>query len=208
MQAVQTIHLRNEFYKDRYRQARLLAILLLVLNIILFSLLSYVYLSPKTAFYFPATNDFRLINVHPLTDPVIDDQQVLQWAGIAVQKAYNVDYIHWKKQLEYASAGFTNSGWDQFVKKFKQSNNLSTILKQHMVTDTTLSGAPELLQKGVLGSKYYAWKIRIPVLVSYISDQQTIKMPLSVTLLVIRQPVASYPDRVAINNFVASTQNS
>ena len=223
MKAAEVVLLRCEFYKDRYKHALIYFIVMLLLNIGMGALVAYTYIKPRGRYYIPATNDFRLLNIHPLSDPVVNDEWVQQWATNAVLSAYNIDYIHWQQEMQVASANFTDDGWNTFLDKFKEysekqntnsrnkfksSNNLSSILKMHMIADTSITGAAQIQAKGLLPSGYYAWKIQVPVLVTYIGNSTTIRMPESVTLLVVRQPVNKYPDRIAINNFIASTQGS
>ena len=208
MKAAEIVLLRCEFYKDRYKRTLIYFIVMLLLNIGMGALVAYTYIKPRGRYYIPATNDFRLLNIHPLSDPVVNDEWVQQWATNAVLSAYNIDYIHWQQEMQVASANFTDDGWNTFLDKFKSSNNLSSILKLLMIADTSITGAAQIQSKGLLPSGYYAWKIQVPVLVTYIGNATTIRMPESVTLLVVRQPVNKYPDRIAINNFIASTQGS
>lgn len=207
MKAVEAVIIRNKFYKDSYKLLRFFVLIVFIVNIVMAAIFSYVYFKPRSANYIAATDAFRLLNLHPMSDPVLSDQFVLQFASDSIQKAYNVDYLHWKRELANASTSFTTPGWNQFISNFKASNNLSTILKFHVVTDTKITGAPQLQQKGLLANGHYAWKVKVPILVQYFGEGQNIKMPMSVVLLLVRQPVSDHPERLAINNFIASTQD-
>ena len=71
-----------------------------------------------------------------------------------------------------------------------------------MVSDVKITKAPVIEQSTVV-SGHYAWKISMSIMVTYTnSSNDTINMPFDVSLIVIRESVENYPDRIAINNFL------
>lgn len=203
-QGLELVVLRNEFYRDNYKRALLALLLVVALNVVLVGLTIRVWLHPPQPQYFPTTADGRIINVHALSDPTVSDDFVLQWTVDAVRKAFSLDYVHWRQQLQNASSSFTPSGWRWFLNSLKSTNNLKTLVDLQMVSNAEVTGAPRILQRTVVGG-HFVWKISMPLLVTYISKGHTINMPMSVTLLVLRMPVQDYPDKIAINNFLART---
>lgn len=200
------ILLRNAFYRDNYRRALLALLLVLIMNCGLAGLIAYEWMHPTPPQYFATTADGRIIMLHPLSDPVLPDDFVLQWAADAVHKAFSLDYVHWREQLQDASNNFTPDGWKWFLDSLKNTNNLKTLTDLQMVSNATVTGAPQVQEKEVIDG-HYAWKITMPLLVTYTSIGHTINMPMQVTLIVVRMPEQSYPQRVAINNFLAQTVN-
>lgn len=199
--ALELIVMRNMFYRDNYRRALFALLLLIVINLGLLMAVIYKIMNPPPPQYFATTADGRMINWHPLNDPVVTDDFVLQWSVNAVEKAFSQDYIHWRQQLQEASNYFTPEGWRYFLQSLKQSNNLDTLTNLKMVSDASVTGAPQILQKAVVDG-VYAWKIQMPILVSYSNLNKTIPMPMKITLIVLRVPVEQSPDRIAINNFL------
>ena len=70
-----------------------------------------------------------------------------------------------------------------------------------MVSDVKITKPPAILQETVVGG-HYAWKINMSIMVTYVGDSNTINMPYEVTIIVVREPVGDYPNKIAINNFL------
>lgn len=205
--ALELVILRNTFYRDNYKRALTALVLIVIINCILAASIFYVVTNPPKPEYFATTDDGRMINWHPLNDPVVTDDFIVQWTTNATRKAFSLDYLHWRQQLEDASKYFTSQGWKYFLQSFKQSNNLETLTNLKMVSDAVVTGAPKILQKAVLDG-VYAWKVQMPILVTYSNMGKSIPMPMTVTLIVMRVPVEQNSDRIAINNFLPVLQDS
>ncbi len=205
--AIKMVMLRNEFYRDNFRRALLALLLMIVINVGLAGGIIYKLSHPPKPQYFATNGDGQIINWHPLTDPVVPDNFVLQWVSNATRRVFNLDYIHWRQQLQDASGAFTPAGWHDFLSALNKSNNLKTLVSLKMVSNATITGAPRVVRKEVVG-KRFAWKIRLPILVTFTNKERSIPMPMIVTLVVVRMPVKSDPDRIAINNFLPVAQKS
>ena len=203
--ALETIVLRNEFYRDNYKSSIIVLLVVLFINVVLFGAIFYKVTHPVPPRYFAATNDGRLISMHPLSDPVKSDDFVLQWASLAARRAFDLDFVHWQEQMTAESSYFTADGWSDFSSSLKKTNNLKTLVELQMVATAEITGAPQIVQKAVIDG-HYAWSIRVPVLVKYISAKKTITQTLMLTLVVVRQSIADYPAGIAINNYIADVQ--
>ncbi len=200
------ILLRNEFYRDNYRRAWVALIMVIAINIILALMVFYKVTFPPTPVYFATTAAGQIIMMHPLTDPVVPDDMLLPWAAGAVQKVFNLDYIHWRAQLDQAQENFTQEGWKWFIASLKSTNNLKTLQALQMVSSAKLTGSPTIMRKGIVDG-HFAWNIKMPLLVTYRGNTHTIQTPMNVTIIVLREPTSYFPNRVAINNFFVQTLN-
>lgn len=198
---LETILLRNAFYRDNYKRAVLVTLLLFAVNCVLLWGIFYKMTHPPKPQYFAATADGRILNTHPLSDPVVTDNFVVQWTAKQVRAAFSQDYLHWREQLQDVSGSFTPDGWRYFLESMKKSNNLNTLVSKKMVANAEITSAPEIVQKAIV-SGHFAWKIKMPILVTYTNGRDTIPLPLDVTVIVLRVPVQDYPQRIAINNFL------
>jgi intracellular multiplication protein IcmL len=198
---------RNEFYRDGYQKLFMAVLFLIAINVILVGGILYKTVNPPEPQYFAATADGKIINFHPLNDPVVTDDFVAQWSANAVRRAFSLDFMHWRAQLQRSSSDFTPSGWQYFVTALKESNNLKTLTNLKMVSDAEITGAPVILEKDLVGG-VYAWKVEMSILVTFKNDKQDIPMPMKVTLIVLRVPVKDYPDQIAINNFLPEVQKT
>lgn len=198
---------RNDFYRDGYQKIFIAVLFLIGINAILLGGVVYKMMYPPQPQYFAATADGKIIEFHPLSDPVVTDDFVAQWSANAVRQAFSLDFMHWRDQLQTASGNFTPSGWQYFVTALKQSNNLKTLTDLKMVSDAEITGAPQVLEKELLGG-VYAWKVEMSILVTFTNSKQSIPMPMKVTLIVLREPVNNYPSQIAINNFLPEVQKT
>ena len=188
---------RNAFYRDQSRYASIALFILLIINALLFAGVIYKSMQPSPVEYFAITDDS-----HALSDPSVSDTYVLQWTADKVRKAFSDDFLHYRGQLQSVSDSFTSNGWNDFYNAMMQSNNLKTLVSKKMVSDVKITKAPVIEQSTVV-SGHYAWKISMSIMVTYTnSSNDTINMPFDVSLIVIRESVENYPDRIAINNFL------
>jgi intracellular multiplication protein IcmL len=201
---IEVVVVRNAFYSDQHKSSFLMFMVVVLINLFLGLGILYVAGHPPAPQYFPATNDYKLIELHPLSDPTVSDKFVTQWASLAAQRAYNLDYVHWQSQMAESSADFTDSGWSDFLTSLKSSGNLRSLLDLHLVSIAKVTGSPQITAQMVVGGRY-AWKITVPMEVIYKGDKE-ITQTMQLTLIVVRAPAANYPSRVAINNYIADTQ--
>jgi intracellular multiplication protein IcmL len=205
--ALTLVLLRNLFYRDGYRIAVAAFFIVLIINCVLGGILFYQFKNPPQPQFFPITPDGRLINNYGLDDPIFTDDRVLQWTADAVRQTFSLDFMHWQDQLQSASNKFSQSGWTEFLKAFKESNNLETLTKLKMVSNAEITGAPQLMKKQVVGG-HFAWVVQLPILVTMTNSNQVIPVPMDVTIIVIRVPVEDNPERIAINNFLPVVQKA
>ena len=138
--ALPTVLLRNIFYRDAYKRVIACVFIALIIDVIL--LVGVIYKSTQVPApqYFAATPDGRIIQQHPLTDPVLSDAQVLAWVSNVTQALYRMDYVHWQDQLQLVANYFTPAGWRNYVSALKASNNLNALTQFKMVTKVQLTG--------------------------------------------------------------------
>lgn len=206
--ALKLVLFRNAFYRDGYKRLLFCLFLLLAVDGLLGFSIIYRYTHPAQPQYFATTPDGRLITIHPLSDPVLTDQEVLQWVSVAVRRMYEIDFVHWKDQLQQIQDYFTPQGWEYYIAALKSSDNLNTITKLKMVSSSQITGAPLIVEKTVISGRY-AWKVQVPLLVMYQNTStQPIRQTLDVTLILLRVPVQDNPNRIAINNFIPQLSGS
>jgi intracellular multiplication protein IcmL len=195
---------RHAFYYDKYRLAIVAFLCLLILNAVLLGGIVYRVTHPTPPEFFATTSDGRIINIHPLSDPVVTDDFVLQWSADVARASFRLDFVNWREGLQQLASNFTPPGWAWFLQQLKSSNNLETIKQLKMVVDAKITGAPQLLRKAVIGGRY-AWEVQIPLLVTYQNQRRRITQTVMLTMVVLRMPVQDYPQRIAVNNFIADT---
>lgn len=200
--AAELVKLRNNFYHDNYR--RVVAVLLFTILIItvLGGVVAYLVTHRPAPSYFATSGDGRITKLIPLSQPNLSKAAVLQWATRAAISVYSYNFVNYRKALQDASVYFTTDGWHQFMGALKGSNNLDAVQNKKLVVSAVPTGAPVILQEGVVNSRY-TWKMQLPVLVTYQSASQNIQVSLLVTMVVSRVPTLNTPEGIGIAQFVA-----
>ena len=116
---LETVQQRNEFYRDNYQ--RILAVLLVLLfaNILLVGLVYYQVSHEPDPQYFAVSNDGKIVKLYALTEPVISQSVLLQWAADAA--------------IEAADVVFMNSNMDSVTKAIKISYDTNKIARQNII---------------------------------------------------------------------------
>lgn len=196
--AVELVRLRNNFYRDNYRKlltallGAFVAIVLLVLMIV------YLIMQRPAPVYFAMSANGRIEKLYPLSEPVVTAQSLLQFASEAAMSAYTFNFIDYRKQFMDSKQYFTDEGWNGFLQSLKDSGNLDAVKTRQLIVNAVPGGAPVVVQEGVLNGRY-AWRVQMPLLVTYRSSSQTYHNSWMVTLLIERVSSVTYPRGIAIS---------
>ena len=98
--ALETVKLRNNFYRDSYRSLVVALLLSLLVIAGLVTTVSYLIMSKPSPKYFAATNSGRMIPLIPLDQPNLSDANVLQWTSMAVVSIYSYNYVNFRQAFQ------------------------------------------------------------------------------------------------------------
>lgn len=196
-----TVSVRQQFYRDSHHRIMTILLLSVVINIILGGILFYLLVNPPKPKYFATAADGRITPLSSLTQPNQSDAAVLQWASQAAITAYSYNFVNYRKELQSASDFFTSSGWQEFMRALNSSNNLEAVTEKKLVVSAVVTQAPVILQKGILKGRY-AWRIQMPLLVTYQSASEFSQQNNIVTMLVTRVSTLNSPHGIGIEQFV------
>lgn len=194
---------RNDFYRDNYRKVVGMLLLSVLIMTILVAGLIYLITNPPPPRYFATTTDGRISPLVPLDQPNISQSALLQWANTAAISAYTYNFVNYRQALQDAQAYFTPDGWSAFMEALTSSNNLTAVIAKKLVVSAVATGAPVILQQGILGG-VYAWRVQMPMLVTYQSASQFSRQSIIVTMLVTRVSTLNSPQEIGIAQFVAA----
>lgn len=198
---LELVRFRNYFYRDGYRKSMTALLMSLLVNFILLGLVVFQFLTKPAPVYFATQTNGSLIEIQPLTEPLIAQETLLTWATRAAVTAYSFNFVDWQNDLNNAQQYFTATGFKNFVDALKASGNLDTVVAKRLVVQATVVDVPRIIQQGLIQGRY-AWKIQIPMLVKYTSASEDLRQPILVTILVARVPTTQYPQGIAIAQFV------
>ncbi len=203
--AIEMIRLRNNFYRDGYRRVLVILLISIIANLILGGILGYtLYNRPKPE-YFATTKEGKVLRLYPLSNPVVSTAELLQWAATAATASYTFNFVNYRKELQSASEYFTPSGWKVFQDALKASRNLETVINKKLTVNAVATGAPIIIDQGVIGGKY-KWKVQLPILITYESANTKITQPTIVTMIISRVSTLETVKGIAIDAFYMSEQ--
>lgn len=202
--AVEIVTLRNNFYRDNYRRVVLALLLMILVNIILALIIAYQITHRPEPRYFATSTDGRITPLYALSDPVVTREELLQWATRAATAAYTYDFVTYRAELQdVANEFFTPEGWKEFRAGLERSRNLETIVDKKLVSSAVATGAPIIQESGMINGRY-AWKVQLPMLVTFESASMKIRQPLLVTMVITRVSTLDNPKGIAIAQFYAT----
>lgn len=156
--------------------------------------------------YIPITQDGRVLPLSPLSEPNMEDSQVLEFGFRALKSLHSYDYINWKTQFADMQQYFTQRGWASYFENFMLSNTINTVKAQRMIVSTRPIGNPRVISQGLL-ENFYTWRVEVPIEIKYTGharDSQTDNVLINrgvATLVIQRVPVTFAPEGVAIRAY-------
>jgi len=200
-EALAAVTLRNTFYRDGQRKLMLVLMVSACANIILAAMLIFIIRHPPLPKYFATSINGRITPLFALNEPNQSDSAVLQWANQAAIAAFTYNFVNYRSELQASSGFFTAEGWTQFLNALQDSNNLEAVKAKKLIVSAVATRAPIILQKGMLGGRY-AWRVQMPILVTYQSASEFTQQSSVVTMLITRVSTLNSPRGIGIAQFV------
>lgn len=208
--ALVMVHVRNAFYRGKFRFVLGLYVLSLIVNSILVGTIVYLINHPTAPLFFPADKIGRLIQVIPLSESNMTMPEVVNWTIEAVEAAYSYDFVNYRGQLQNAQKYFTDGGWRNYMKSLAASNNFKALTERRFIIIAKVVAPPKLLLDGRIGTAQ-AWEFEMPVLITYLmppyNEKSKFSNPLLVTVTVRRQDVLQSYKGLAVTQLIANIAN-
>ncbi|QGP49277.1 intracellular multiplication protein IcmL [Piscirickettsia salmonis] len=163
-QALNEVKLRNDFYRDNFRRVALILLISIMINLIILIFLIVSLTTKPKPNYFAVTDSGRLIKLQSLANPAENDAYVINWLSNAVVNINTLDFLNYRNQTEGKRQYFTQYGWGQYLKAFK--NIIGKIKSGQYVSRAVVTDAPVVIQKGIV-SGVYSWRLQVPVTITY-----------------------------------------
>lgn len=199
--ALQEVTLQNKFYRDGQQSLMFALLTAIAIIFVITSLLVYIVTHPPEPQYFATSINGRITPLYPLTEPNQSDSAVLQWANQAAIAAFTYNFVNYRDELQATSGFFTTNGWQQFLDALQQSNTLDQVKAKKLVVSAVATRAPIILQKGVLSGRF-AWRVQMPILVTFQSASEFNEQNNVVTMLITRISTLDSPRGIGISQFV------
>lgn len=198
-----TVVVRNEFYRDGYRN--LLRVILLQSIVIIGLILAMFYVvkvhQPENR-YFATTEDGRLIPMVALNQANLSPPALMSWVAQATTEVMTFGFSDYRRRLQAASRNFTRAGWDSFTQALEASRIIEMVEANQQVVTAAPRGAPIIKWEGDAGGRYQ-WIVQIPLALTYQSGDRKQNKGMIVELVVVRVPRLESPNGVGIAQWVA-----
>ena len=105
--ALELVVLRNEFYRQNYRRALMIFLVMVLSNILLVGAVYYLYNDRPEPVYFAVDEYGEITPFYALSDPVLSEIEIKDWSKSAVLQIYSYDFVNWRQQYQKISQLFT-----------------------------------------------------------------------------------------------------
>lgn len=201
--ALEQVKLRNDFYKDSFRYLVWILLISAILNIVLaVGLLSSSKIPPEK-FFFAITDDGQMIPLHPTTQPVVTQETILNWVSNNVPTIYNLDFIHYRSQLNSTQQYFTPEGWKQFQAAY--SPQLNSILSNKYISSAALDGVPVITGTGLFNGTYM-WQVQMRLILSFVKGSEVTTQRVLLTVVISRVNNVAAHQLLGISSIIQTVQ--
>lgn len=208
--ALVSVKLRNDFYRDNYRRIVLAIFFLLMVILGQAGVIYYLLTHRPLPIYFATSNNgrvMRILPVVPLDEANMPNSALLQWATDAATAAFTYDFVNYRGQLQKAAEYFTNDGWRSFLTELQNTRNLLAVQSKKLVVSAVVTRAPVILEERVINGRY-TWRVQMPVAISYQSASETVPTNTMITLTITRVSSVTSPRGIGISQFIVGEQNN
>jgi intracellular multiplication protein IcmL len=198
-----SVMVRNEFYRDGYRNLLRLSVLQALIIVGLVGAMYFVIQvhQPENR-YFATTEDGRLVPMVALNQPNLSTPALMSWVAQAATEVMTFGFNDYRRRLQEASRNFTRPGWESFTGALERARIIETVESNQQVVTAAPQGAPILQSEGLVNGRYQ-WVIELPLILSYQSGTRVKSDSLLVTLVVVRVPRLESPNGVGIEQWIA-----
>lgn len=199
------VNLSDGFYRDGIGKMFYIFFSFAVGIAIFLILLFYIFLNKPEPILFPVDDESRVQAAVPLDQPYVTTPELLQWISDVVPKSFVLDFINYNDQLKSSLPYYTSDGWKIFLNQLNIYANYNNVQKDKMFVDASPSGAPFILNQGLLSGRY-AWWVQVPITITYASAAKQIpEKQLVLQVLVVRVSTLDNLSGMGIDNIIVAT---
>lgn len=194
---------RNALSRERYEF--MLRAMFVMLGILAVSVTGNIYygLQETQYRYFAVDPEGGIREVVPLERPIQATHEVINWATDSIMQAFTLSFANYETQLADYRHLFTDTGWRGFREALERNRIIDTVVANQLVTSAAASGAPVVVSQGVGENGRYAWRIQLPIVMSYESASGRSNQAFMVEALIVRRPEIENPRGLGIGQIVA-----
>lgn len=205
----ENVVVRNEVSYSIYR--KLLGSVFISFIVMVVGIMSAYYFSTKKVApkYTPVDEDSRFVPLVPLNKPNANNGTIGEIALKTIKAVNTYDYKNYLDQLQQAEKYFTPSGWNDYIKQFQATQTMNTVKENRAIVSVEPLGNVSIVSQDVAANGVYAWKVEVPIKVSYTAHKSGLSGNSNqigiVTLYLIRVPTTVNPEGVSVQIYQFDT---
>lgn len=192
---------RNRFYEDGTRSIARAVVLLVAGSVSLAALSGYYLSQPEEARYFAVTEDWRMKELAPLTQPVMTPDAITDWVAGVMRRMFTLQYNNWRNELQDIQGQFTTSGWNAIMPALEAYGLTEALEKNFGVSYGSVVGQPVVLNDGYEADGRYFVTVQLMVKVGIQTSTQ-IEQQITLTVKCVRVSETINPRGMAIESVV------
>lgn len=197
--------LRTNFYRDNYRRVMKFCLILVGITAILMAWTFYERTHKRAVSYYVTTRDGVQEQIFPINQPNLSTNALIEWAVEATTTAYNFNFENADTAISQARIYFTDPGYENFIQALQAAGTLNAVKSKKLVVTAVATNRPIVLFEGPTSEGIYAWRVQLPLLITYQSASEQTKQNVIVTLLIARRPTLESPKGIGIASMQLST---
>jgi len=199
-----TVVVRNEFYRDGFRNLMWIAVAETIAIVLLMAtFIAYISNAKAQDHYFATTADGRIMQLVPLELANMNTSALLSWAAQAGTEVMTFGFNDYQRRLQYSSRHFTRHGWETFATALQKSRIIESMQAQYQVASAEPRSAPVLIQEQVFNGKY-RWVVNLPLSVKYQAGSDLRTDNVDIRMVIDRVPSLENPSGVGIEQWIAT----
>jgi intracellular multiplication protein IcmL len=197
--------LRHETYATGQKRLILAVMVMAVLCAICVLAATFTVMSKPEPRYFATRAEGGILPLTPVSQPILTDSQLLNFAVHAVTRSMTLDFSNYRQDLADSQIFFEQpSGWENYLRALESSTMLKFIINRKLVSSAVAENAA-IIKKGPDERGRHSWTVQIQLNVTYQSSSEKTSSPLRAEVVVVRVPTYEAPDAVAISRIVVQS---
>ena len=144
----------------------------------------------------------EVYHINSMILPNQSKEAVKSWAREAVEKTYTFDFRNVGKSLTEAEPYFTHDAWPIFKKTLTNSQLIASVEKNKLEVNVVAQIDPQIefsaIDKSSKDKEEFAWKLIIPVTLSFSGDIPTENQDMIIRVTIVRVPTVENPKGLGV----------
>ncbi|MFY9288492.1 MAG: DotI/IcmL/TraM family protein [Alphaproteobacteria bacterium] len=152
--------------------------------------------------YYAKNKDTTIVRLTPLTMPNMTNHAILSWSTTAVTEIMTIGFGDFEVKLKSQRPRFTPDGWEGFAKAFDRQKIGQSFKENQLVLTAVPSNTPVILAQGVNEKNIYQWRVQMPVIMTYATNNDiTQRKNAVITIDIVRVAADQNPSGIGINTW-------